>query len=147
MSISTGYAVYLQSAEWRAKRAEKLAEVGHRCQGCPETDRLEVHHLTYERVGHERMGDLMVLCHWCHSAEHGRSPNVGPAAGPDVNELTRRARETERLEHHQGMVLVCANLRHAVEALYEIDGDAEYRRDVGFMVRRAKKLEARVALT
>ena len=37
----------------------------------PHAYRLEVHHLTYERVGHEHPDDLIVLCPACHAAAHG----------------------------------------------------------------------------
>lgn len=93
--ISHSYQAYLQSPEWAARRQQKLAETGYRCQGCSDDERLEVHHLTYDRVGHERPQDLMVLCHLCHAREHGRAPRVGPIAGPTVEELTARVRQGE----------------------------------------------------
>jgi hypothetical protein len=36
--------------------------------------RLEVHHLTYERLGWEQPDDLLVLCERCHAVLHGRQP-------------------------------------------------------------------------
>lgn len=64
---SRTYTRYLHSAAWFAKRRAVLKERGRRCQGCGTTTRtLEVHHLTYEHLGHERDGDLQVLCHPCH---------------------------------------------------------------------------------
>jgi hypothetical protein len=33
----------------------------------------EVHHLTYDRLGHEDPADLIGLCRACHSFLHGRS--------------------------------------------------------------------------
>lgn len=44
-------------------------QAGHRCQDCGRpSPSLEVHHLNYERFGHERMSDLRVLCTPCHDA-------------------------------------------------------------------------------
>ncbi len=85
------YRVYLDSPAWQELRKRKLQEL-RRCQGCGGDECLQVHHLTYERIGHERLTDLMVLCHLCHAKEHGKSPDVGPIAGPTIEELTERAR-------------------------------------------------------
>ena len=61
------YYQYLQSDAWQEKRRRALEIADHACQVCESTERLEVHHRTYERLGHERMSDLTVLCHVCHS--------------------------------------------------------------------------------
>lgn len=89
------YERYLNSPEWEARRQAALRRDGHRCTGCSATERLHVHHLTYERVGHERLTDLMTLCHVCHAREHGLTPDVGPIAGPTDAEITERVRAQE----------------------------------------------------
>jgi hypothetical protein len=70
------YNEYLKTDWWlhRRERALKLAE--HCCQVCNASGRLEVHHRTYERLGHERDADLIVLCADCHRLFHsdGRMP-------------------------------------------------------------------------
>ena len=59
------------------KRKERLEIDNHECQlsklfgiahlsGKPCSEDLEVHHITYERSGHEEMGDLIVVCTRCH---------------------------------------------------------------------------------
>jgi len=60
------YAEYLLSSEWQARRQGALERAGHRCQLCYSKMRLEVHHRTYERLGHELPDDLVVLCDRCH---------------------------------------------------------------------------------
>ncbi len=48
----------------------KKKEIGKKCERCGYSSaRLEVHHLTYERFGRERLGDLRVLCKTCHDIE------------------------------------------------------------------------------
>jgi hypothetical protein len=49
-----------------------LAKAEHRCQGCGKQgdNSLDVHHLTYERMGDELDEDLAVMCRTCHEAEH-----------------------------------------------------------------------------
>lgn len=105
------YSAYLRSPEWAKRRDEAIARVGGRCQGCSSTDRLEAHHLTYERVGHERPTDLMVLCDLCHSHEHGQEPRgVAPIAGPTTSDITTRVREREALEGEQRRVIATIRL-------------------------------------
>lgn len=92
------YERYLHSPAWKAKRLDALDRAGHRCAGCTATDALQVHHLTYERLGFERLTDLMVLCEQCHALEHGQSMRAGmPLAGPTVNDFTHQARANEGL--------------------------------------------------
>lgn len=64
------YREYLQSPHWQAFRQWTLEARGHRCERCHRKDGLNVHHLTYERRGHERLDDVVVLCLGCHRREH-----------------------------------------------------------------------------
>lgn len=64
------YATYLQSAGWRRRRDEALKAAGWTCQRCGARKGLQVHHLTYERIGAELPEDLQVLCRSCHEGEH-----------------------------------------------------------------------------
>jgi hypothetical protein len=64
---------YLQTDHWRALRTEVICIAIHRCQCCGTTDddvNLDVHHLTYERLGFEIPSDLEVLCRKCHNLKH-----------------------------------------------------------------------------
>lgn len=56
------YKRYLASRHWKQTRKEALAYHGRRCAVCGTTRRLQVHHLTYERLGHELMTDFKILC-------------------------------------------------------------------------------------
>lgn len=68
------YEKYIASSKWKRSSARKaeLRSAGYRCRGCyAPADRgcaLELHHRTYERLGHERPGDLTALCRECHRA-------------------------------------------------------------------------------
>lgn len=109
-NVTLGYRLYMASPEWYAIRKRKLQETGYRCQGCSSNERLQVHHLTYERFGHERDTDLMVLCHICHAAEHGFAPDVGPIAGPTVAEMSEPIKVREALERKQANVALMVPL-------------------------------------
>lgn len=68
----TRYQRYLHSPHWLRVRKLALKRDG-RCVRCASTDRLEVHHKTYERLGREELADVETLCRACHKAEHGRA--------------------------------------------------------------------------
>ncbi len=70
------YSEYLKTDHWQQRRERALDRAGHHCQVCHSTERLEVHHNTYSRLGHERDADLVVLCRNCHGLFHndGRMP-------------------------------------------------------------------------
>ena len=68
------YAEYLRQPEWRRRVRAKLAEAR---SALPALQRraarsaaLHVHHRTYQRLGNELRGDLVVLCSDCHDAFH-----------------------------------------------------------------------------
>ncbi|HEX3856974.1 MAG TPA: HNH endonuclease [Verrucomicrobiae bacterium] len=61
------YDQYINSAQWRNISALMKRIAGNKCGHCGRSSsKLEVHHLTYERFGRERMNDLVVLCESCH---------------------------------------------------------------------------------
>jgi len=70
------YSEYLRSREWKAKKAVALDYHGRKCADCGATEPLEVHHLTYKRLGREKMKDLLVLCGACHRIRHEDKPDV-----------------------------------------------------------------------
>lgn len=68
---SMDYADYLQTEHWAQVRKHKIAKTGRQCEKCGRTGNVDVHHLTYERLGEELMEDLQVLCPICHKQVHG----------------------------------------------------------------------------
>jgi 5-methylcytosine-specific restriction endonuclease McrA len=68
------YRKYLKSAHWKRKKAEFKASERWtgKCERCESTKRLQIHHLTYERLGAERLEDLIALCRECHKKAHER---------------------------------------------------------------------------
>ena len=71
------YREYLRSPQWRYKRRKRLDFDGHACVLCKSMDRLEVHHLSYDRLGHELHTDLRTLCHDCHDAVSDAERTLG----------------------------------------------------------------------
>jgi len=71
---SLPYQEYLKSTHWQRVRLDALKRAGYECRAC-EIDgvELQVHHLTYKRLGRERPRDLRVLCADCHKAVHANA--------------------------------------------------------------------------
>jgi hypothetical protein len=57
---------YYRSDEWRNLRRIKMDQSGNQCEQCHSMVRLEVHHVSYERLYREQLDDLKVLCIACH---------------------------------------------------------------------------------
>jgi hypothetical protein len=66
----TSYHEYIQSPEWRELRKIILDRDGNKCTQCGNTVTLQVHHIHYENLFHERKEDLITLCNDCHEATH-----------------------------------------------------------------------------
>ena len=67
--VTQAYKDYLKSERWKAKRQQVFAHYGKRCYACRKQAKvLHVHHLTYDRLFREAMGDLIPLCVPCHRA-------------------------------------------------------------------------------
>jgi hypothetical protein len=62
------YHDYINSAQWHRRRAAWLRKHGGWCRACyRKGGEVELHHLTYARLGRERDDDLMALCRTpCH---------------------------------------------------------------------------------
>lgn len=75
--FSPKYIKYINSDAWRAMRSRVLERDSCRCRDCGHTSpRNHVHHLTYARLGRERLDDLVTLCKACHDAVHHGSMTV-----------------------------------------------------------------------
>jgi len=71
------YSAYLLSDHWKAKRQEAFKYHGPACHECGATESLVVHHMTYRRLGREKMKDLRILCGPCHRLYHKDKPDDG----------------------------------------------------------------------
>ncbi len=70
---SLPYDEYLRTEWWQRLRIAALKRANYRCfNGARHRGPLNVHHLTYERLGTELDRDLQVLCRKCHEAVHGK---------------------------------------------------------------------------
>ena len=65
------YYQYLKTGAWRERRAEVIARAKGICERCRRWSIVNVHHLTYERLGREYPDDLLGVCSRCHEELHG----------------------------------------------------------------------------
>jgi hypothetical protein len=99
------YRQYLHSEWWKATRLWALERARYRCENCG-ARAVNVHHRTYERLGHEHPSDLQALCRRCHEETHGLAPdNDGPinvewidSRTPEVRHAATVAEAEQRLE-------------------------------------------------
>jgi len=62
--------IYLTSSQWKSLRQLALARDNHCCKVCASTASLNIHHITYKRLGNERLSDVVCLCRNCHTKLH-----------------------------------------------------------------------------
>ena len=62
------YAAYLRTPGWKDKASKVMRRDGRICRCGDRAD--HVHHLTYERIGDERLTDLVAICDPCHAKIH-----------------------------------------------------------------------------
>lgn len=73
---SIEYNQYITSAAWEAKKEERKKVDNYRCVCCGRSEEhtrrgLQVHHITYERLGRENVyTDLCTVCGSCHKKIH-----------------------------------------------------------------------------
>ena len=64
------YAVYIRSSAWeRKKRKYRASRLPQTCRVCGAKG-VDLHHLTYKRLGRERLTDLAPLCRRHHDGAH-----------------------------------------------------------------------------
>ena len=64
------YHEYIKSPAWKERARKRMRMDRFQCSVCGTAKNLAVHHITYERLGHEDMDDLITLCKDCHAKVH-----------------------------------------------------------------------------
>jgi hypothetical protein len=64
------YDLYLATDKWRGFKNSIISKRGFNCELCSSKKNIQVHHLTYERLGNEMPEDVMILCKKCHEKAH-----------------------------------------------------------------------------
>ena len=64
------YHNYLNTKEWFDKRNLALKFADYKCCRCSKKENLQIHHLNYNNIGNEYIGDLEVVCSSCQKELH-----------------------------------------------------------------------------
>jgi 5-methylcytosine-specific restriction endonuclease McrA len=64
------YKQYLRSPEWQKKRVAVIHRAKGICERCGKWPIVNIHHKTYDRLGHELLEDLEGVCLKCHEELH-----------------------------------------------------------------------------
>lgn len=72
------YQDYIKSPEWERVRKRILKRARGKCEKCRKRPPIQVHHLTYARLGNERDEDLLAVCGPCHQAFHPEKQFLQP---------------------------------------------------------------------
>lgn len=64
------YNKYIKSKKWYKKRNWYFKNNDNICKSCGSNENIHLHHINYDRLGNEKMKDLMPLCIECHTKLH-----------------------------------------------------------------------------
>jgi hypothetical protein len=97
MEAMRNYNAYLNSESWKRRRNKFLRKRNraNRCKLCFGHGPVDVHHVTYARVGRELASDLKALCRDCHQFVHD-CIRVGNESNPSRYFYNRLARAWNR---------------------------------------------------
>lgn len=146
------YDEYIHSVRWyETRRRYRASNRPQDCQLCGSTKQIALHHLTYERVGNERLDDLLPLCNDCHQLVHALAAR-GTIDGIDLAALKPLVDEA-RAERNRVATTQQDGVRRAEFALVHANRDFAKRRQsllrkMDDAVRRALKanVDATLAL-
>lgn len=120
------YNAYMASPEWaEVKRRYRASLRPQDCGLCGTDQNIQIHHMTYDRIGEEELADLAALCGDCHSMLHALERR-GDIEGLDFAGLVDHARaekNRKRMEERFGKIAVAGS---------DLRADEEHRRVLAF---------------
>ena len=102
------YKRYLLSHAWRQRREGAIRRANGCCALCQQpTDKPQVHHVDYMRVGAEQVEDLRVLCKSCHGVLHTmkRQPHIPMDDQTKAMMMAREYRERGKILRNHAAAL------------------------------------------
>lgn len=99
MTRKEAYQIYLRSDHWIELRSLALDRDKKKCVLCGSIDNLEVHHKRYrDRFEDSVLGDLITLCHNCHTDIHLGRKKIPKKQVKTKKSKKRAAREKRNRE-------------------------------------------------
>jgi 5-methylcytosine-specific restriction endonuclease McrA len=71
------YKARLADPSWRKLKSQNIRDRGYVCESCSSEHRIELHHITYENLGSEKLEDMALLCRNCHQEAHDKYKSSG----------------------------------------------------------------------
>lgn len=90
------YQDYMDSRAWAQRKIVYWQAHDRRCRRCANDVAVQLHHLSYERMGREPDEDLMPLCQRCHSLAHQHHREVGGSLRAATEYVVKPATTTAR---------------------------------------------------
>ena len=111
------YDRYLKFDEgWKKRRDERKALDGFKCAFCKSDENLDVHHLNYDRKGHEDvLHDLVTLCHDCHMKLHEK-----------IKETREQEQESRKLDFEKYLLHLNDFCELHKNLDYAMDGNVDF---------------------
>ena len=115
--VKSEYELYLESPEFDELRKAVLNRDNYKCKICGNTEILQIHHLTYLHVYHEKLEDLVCLCKRCHSTYHAIDnmkkyieeryrDEINKQREQDINKQKERIKEELKLRNKTSAVII-----------------------------------------
>lgn len=118
------YYEYLKSALWQRRRQQTFQRAGGCCELCEENlygKNVDIHHLTYVRLGREHPDDLMLCCPKCHRERiHGYMPT-----NQIIEQLFRNGRPV--IVKSSNWSADCSYFENILEELDEMGLDVDFQ--------------------
>jgi len=93
------YKKYLKSPHWFKLRQIYIYDNPNvKCSKCGSVENLNLHHLNYNNLWHERPSDLAVLCELCHYYAHFKSDDGRIGKIVSLGELLQTVTPRQRME-------------------------------------------------
>lgn len=91
--LGLSYKEYLASDHWKAVRARYYRTRSKECWVCGEKNGVDLHHMTYDRLGAEKLSDLAPLCREHHGEFHKKNPGLGDLRSRSKKFIRARSRQ------------------------------------------------------
>lgn len=94
-TIYKEYNDYIKSIHWQNKKLEYFRFHDKRCMECGNHKSIQLHHLTYEHIGNERLSELIPLCEMCHKSIHAVDNVVKKELSPKKKTKTKNNKKVK----------------------------------------------------
>ena len=116
--IRSNYREYLSGEHWKELKQRYLRSgYPRKCYCCGSRKDLALHHVTYKRVGFEKLSDLKMVCERCHESIHVRVKSIiGLSGKHNINKILWKVTKKRRKYLKKR-----SKYRHRAKKMFEAD--------------------------